>query len=98
MSVIILPPTQKSEPKKCPHCKEILPETEVPFAATILAILIMVYFISSAITLGENLVLAKYEKCEPLGSKRWHYVFPAPIFGCIAGRWLNNKEEIFKEN
>lgn len=97
-SVIIIPPVPKSEPERCPHCKEVLPEPEIKAGSLAIAVLILGYCLGATVTFGSSAALAKYDKCEPLGTRRWHYIFPTPVLGCIAGRWLNNEDKIFKED
>lgn len=37
-----------------------------------------------------------WHKCEPFGTKRFHYLIPSYVASCATMRYLTNKEEIFK--
>lgn len=86
-------------PPKCPHCKEELPGWEEPSDCTgcwkgVIAVIVILAQIVAFMVGGME---GSFDRCEPFGTKRYHYAAPAYVGGCAAIRYMTNKKKIFED-
>jgi hypothetical protein len=106
MTYVYVPPPQttsvRREDPKCPHCHEPLKGWYEPSDMTGTEILVVAVVILTTIVLifgaFAGFVEGDFDKCEPFGAKRYHYLMLTYVPGCVASRWLSNKKAIFEDS
>lgn len=93
------------EDPKCPHCHAKLPGWSKPSNLTSKDVLSMMLFFATVIFCCVQFffglfgaVDGDFHMCESFGQKRYHYVVPTYYVGCVAGRWITNKEYVFRSD
>lgn len=92
--------SRKREEPKCPHCETELKGWYEPSEPTgkeiLLGFVVIALIIANLVAALDGFLEANYRRCEPLLSKRYHFVVPSHPAACAASRWLNNEKEIFR--
>lgn len=75
----------------CPNCKHQFQEAGMDTGMAIFAWI----FFTVIVSFSMGWIRGEY-RCERWDAKRYHYIVPTYYAGCVASRWLDSKEEIFR--
>lgn len=100
--VIVPVRSHPHEDPKCPHCHAKLKGWSEPCDVSgwfFLSFMLFIFFLIGQGVAGFVGALdGGFGRCDTFGEKRYHYVIPTYYGGCVAYRWLANKDFIFQKD